>query len=423
MAFGLLLFYTALLFVRPMEWVPWMLGWNILDYVAVAALVATLATLLNRDWKLEKAPQNWLMLGLFFACLMSHVRHTYLAALIETFQTFGKIVLFYFLISINVNTLRRVRLLIGVVVAGCLFMTLHGILQWHTGMGFGGQPPLIVQETKRVVAFGFFHDPNDLALMLVTILPFLVSKVFARGTAVLSRVLALAAITPMVYCIFLTNSRGGWLALGAMAVAYAALHLPRKRGIVLGAIAFVAVMALGPSRMGTLTADERAGRGRLVAWADGNRMLKQWPIFGAGKGRFTEFSEDSRVAHNSFVHCWAELGLFGYFFWLGLIVACLKDGLGLAKISSENPETQEISRLARAGVAALVGFLAAAFFLSRTYIYPLYILFGLFAALRSIHETDFGRPESAFVRHDLRYVLIAELATIPGLYVLMRFLW
>jgi len=113
--------YVALLFVRPMEWVPWMLGWPILDYVAIAAIVATLLTLVNTDWQLQKAPQNWLMLGFFFACLMSHVRHTYLAALIETFQTFGKVVLLYFLISINVNSLRRVRLLIGVVVAGCLF--------------------------------------------------------------------------------------------------------------------------------------------------------------------------------------------------------------------------------------------------------------------------------------------------------------
>ncbi len=143
----------------------------------------------------------------------------------------------------------------------------------------------------------------------------------------------------------------------------------------------------------------------------------------AGKGRFTEFSDSGRVAHNSFVHCWAELGLFGYFFWLGLIIASLKDGWAIGKITSEEPDAQEMSRLAKAGIASMAGYLAASFFLSRTYVHPLYIFFGLFAAFRSIYERDVGPLASGFVKGDCKYVVAVEVLSIPALYVLIRILW
>jgi len=322
-------------------------------------------------------------------------------------------------------------------ILGCLFMAAHGILQAHTEahIGFGGGNENSEQYSKAIVtqgaegdivrvrAFGIFHDPNDLALMLVAVLPFLFSTVMSADAAGPRRVLSLGATVPILYCIYLTNSRGGWLALGVMAVAYSCLHLRNKKaGVALAVVCFAAIIALGPSRMRTMSMDEPAARNRVMAWGAGNAMLKQWPIFGAGKGRFTEFADDSRVAHNSFVHCWAELGLFGYFFWVGMIVASLKDGRALGRISSEEPEAREMARLGKAAMASLVGFLAASFFLSRTYIMPLYLLFALFACLRAMHERDYGPLESGFVMRQWRYVFAAELLSIPALYVMMRFL-
>ena len=423
MAFALTLIYVALLFFRPMEWMPGLLGLEVLDYVAGAAIVASLFVLPQGNWKLSKAPQNLLMLGFFAACLLSHVRHAYLEAFNHTFQTFGKIVLLYFLISMNVNTLRRLKLILGVMIAGCLFMALHGILQWHTGAGFGGQAPLYLPyyDETRVLAFGFFNDPNDLALMLVVILPFLINAVHRRGTAFPWRIANLVFIAAVSYCIFRTSSRGGWLAFGAMLAAYFCITFARKKlGIVVGTLAIVMLFVVAPSRMQTTSTEEGSARGRLRAWIDGNSMLKANPVFGAGKGRFTEFAEESRVAHNSYVHCYAELGLFGYFIWLGLLMACLKDAWHIGKIKSPDPAQQELSRLARVSISALLGYMAAAFFLSRTYIPPLYILFAMFAAIRSIQDRDFGPVEGWFVKKDLRLVAAAVPLSIICMYIFVR---
>ena len=423
MAYFALLLYTAILFIRPQEWVGFMKGWPILDFVVGFAILAWLGHLLRREWSVKDAPQNWLMLGLFVAVIMSHVRHTYMAATIESFQSFGKVVLIYFLMVSVLTTKKRIKGMIAVIVIGCLFMSLHGILQAHTGLGFGGAKPLIREDMVRVRAMGIFHDPNDLSLMLVSVMPFLVSVFLNRESAVPARALCGAALIPMLYCVYLTNSRGGWLALAVTAGVYAYMRLPYKKlGMALGVLALPAVVVLGPSRVETIGSQDGSIEGRVAAWGYGNYMLKQWPIFGAGKGRFTEFSDDGRVAHNSFVHCYAELGLFGYFFWIGLIMASLWDGYTLSKAEFEDEENQDLSRLGEAGVAGLIGFLAAAFFLSRTYIIPLYLLFALMAALRSVADKEEQKLPERLTRAKTKYVAAAELTSIPAFYVMVRIL-
>jgi len=421
--FALVMIYVGLLFFRPMEWVPGLIGLDILDYVAGLTLLATLAELPRAEWSLKRAPQNWLILLFFIATLMSHVRHTYFAAFIDTLTTFGKIILLYYLISINTNTIRRLKYLITMIAAGCIFMAIHGILQWHAGAGFGGQPPMYLPyyDETRVIAFGFFHDPNDLALILVVILPFIINTIHRPGVFPPKRFLSLLCAIAITYCIFRTNSRGGWLALGAMLAAYFCVIFAKKKlGIIVGTIAVVLLLVVAPSRMQTTSAREGSAHGRLRAWIDGNTMLKHNPLFGAGKGRFTEFSERSKVAHNSFVHCYAELGLFGYFIWLALFIASLKDAWRISKVKSDDPEQQDLSRLARVSIPALLGYMAAAFFLSRTYIPPLYILFALFAAIRGIQDRRFGPVDGAFQTKDLRLAAVAVPVSIVALYITVR---
>jgi len=435
LAYAALLLYMAILFVRPQEWMPLVRGFPILDWVVGLAVVTWLGHRMESDWKAKEAPQNYLMLGLFFAALMSHVRHTFFSQLIATFQGFGKVVILYFLIVSLVNSTRRARQLIFVMILGSLFQAAHAYLQWQRGYGFGGDflefRPVYYMGLVRVRGLGFFHDPNDLALMLVAILPFLFVKIVGRSAGMISRVTSLLACVPLVWCIYQTNSRGGWLAFGIMVLAFVYLHLRSKVfGVALAVVALLALVSLGPSRVEGLNVSDDSAHARLVSWGDGNRMLKRWPIFGAGKNRFQEFSSSGLVAHNSFVHCWAELGLFGYFFWLGLVLGSLKDGYALGKVLREGhgpaeedekrAEAAELTEMGRAGAASLVGFLAAALFLSRSYVLVLYVLFALLTALRVIYEKRIGELPGCFVPRDLKLVLAAELVSVPALYVFIR---
>jgi O-antigen ligase len=101
-----------------------------------------------------------------------------------------------------------------------------------------------------------------------------------------------------------------------------------------------------------------------------------------GSGFFLD--HHPHVAHNSFVQCFAETGLVGYFLWLGLIAVSLSQLTTLAD-SATDPAW---SRWARAVRLSLLAFLFAALFLSRTTSPMLFFLLSLPAALCGMAERN-----------------------------------
>ena len=425
MAYASLIIYVLVLFIRPQEWVPGILSLNIIVWIAGFAVLATVLGMADNKWRFKNAPQNGLVFGFFVAVLVSNLlcfeSPLNLHPTLFAFTNFGKIVFFFYLISINLQTVRQVRGLIAVLIIGCLFMAIHGILQIHSeaGTGFGGQLPLNEHGIMRIQAFGFFADPNDLALALVVALPFVANVIHRPGSSAPVRLLCLAIAGTLGYAIYLTQSRGGWLALAITTMCYLLLNFRMKKiAVVMGILMTVGLMLLAPGRVasGSMTGEDESARGRMVAWTDGNRMLKRSPFFGVGYERFTDFSEGNKVAHNSFVHCYGELGLFGYFFWLALLFASAKDCVALGKdVTSEDPKRREFGRLGRVMLASFIGYLAAAVFLSRTYTPLLFLMFGLIAGLHAAYERQFGALKGAMLRSDLKYVLLIESDQHPVL--------
>ena len=121
-------------------------------------------------------------------------------------------------------------------------------------------------------------------------------------------------------------------------------------------------------------------------------MLKYSPLWGVGFGSFADVN--GLVAHNSFVHCYGELGLVGYFAWLGAILATFwyLERISATEAGPEGPT--ELARWARALSLSLVAFLAGALFLSRTYSVSLFLLVGLGTALAGVALDTSEEPES-----------------------------
>ena len=166
MAYASLIVYVLILFIRPQEWVPGMLSLNIIVWLAGFAVFATLLGMANNKWRFKNAPQNGLVFGFFVAVLVSNLlcfeSPLNLHPTLFAFTNFGKIVFFFYLISINLQTVRQVRGLIAVMIIGCLFMAIHGILQIHSeaGSGFGGQLPLNEHGITAHSGFRLFRGPE-----------------------------------------------------------------------------------------------------------------------------------------------------------------------------------------------------------------------------------------------------------------------
>ena len=79
--------------------------------------------------------------------------------------------------------------------------------------------------------------------------------------------------------------------------------------------------------------------------------------------------------------CFAETGLVGYFLWTAMLLTTFVQVRALRRPDEDHQTDPEIRRWATGLQYAMIGFVTAAFFLSRTFVPLLYLLIGLSAAL------------------------------------------
>jgi O-antigen ligase len=286
----------------------------------------------------------------------------------------------------------------------------------------GAEPVAPVPVIRRMRSLGFLQDPNDLAQLLAGILP-LVFLEWRRHRAVRNSFLVLAPAALVLGGIFLTRSRGGLVAVAAMAL-FAAFHFGNRIVSSLVAVATGAGLIVGLAPLRSYVLRDESSLGRVEAWYQGLQMLKGSPLWGVGYGNFTDYN--NLVAHNSYIHCLAELGVVGYSFWVGMIIVTFHDLRSLyRKPRSEEPRVPEpldgeLRRWATASALALVGFLAGAFMLSRTYSPTFFIFLALPTALADVARRG-GRPVAPLSPLGWAFaVAAAEVVTVAVVYGMVR---
>jgi len=341
-------------------------------------------------------------------------------------------VIIYFLCVSSVTSLKRLKATMWVLVLLTMVLAIQGIVQFYTGVGLGGQ----VMVHGRIRSIGIFSDPNDLALTFVIIIPILLYHIFGRFS-IFTKILSSTFAGAILYAIYLTNSRGGMLSLAAVCCFYAVKKYSKIAGIVVSVLIIVAMIAAGPSRFSELTGEDDSSQGRIDAWREGIYMLRSNPIFGIGYGMFTEYHH--LTAHNSFVLVIAETGILGAFFWVGVIYFSVKslfttqsegkkihqlidysdwDTGHKEQLKMQTKDFVEISNLLQ---ASFVGFMASAFFLSRSYNILLYILVGLATALYKIKKREWEDENKAFRTYDIIAISSIVIFLLSMIYMIVRF--
>jgi O-antigen ligase len=227
-----------------------------------------------------------------------------------------------------------------------------------------------------------------------------------------------AAAGALVYGIYLTRSRGGALALVMVLWRFAAGRVGRVPALVLLVALGAGALALDfGGRSLSVQPDESASE-RLVAWTEGLEMLKAQPILGVGYGQFLD--HHTLTAHNSLVLCFAETGLLGCFFWVGLFVVTLLELRGLKSLSGDEPFDDLARQWAEGLQLSLIGFMVAAFFLSRTFVPTLYLIIGLSAALAAVARGANRSVTLPALPELVTLVLGCELGGIAVVYTIVK---
>ena len=386
---GLLLF-VALLYVRPEEGFPALNGLHLALTTALVTLTGLIGQkVMNRE-KAIRTPLNGMMMCFGGIVVVSTLGGGQTS---DAAQDMLKLIALVLLTLNLVRTRGQYRGLVSAILIFTAYLAFYSIFLYLQGGGVKDH------DVMRSKATGIFGDPNDLAAAMDAGLALCLARIARAHWGM--RLVYLAMSGLMMWAVLLTNSRGGLLALILMLSVFLLVFTRGKAGaLFLAAVIAVGMLKFGPSRMSQMDSSEDSANSRLVFWANGVEHLLQSPLTGVGYGNFPNINGGT-TAHNSFVLCFTELGLPGVFCWVGCLYYCFQnapdpdgrsrirqqadrappsaagDGEGAARSKPVPPE-RDVDFYDRNGARlALVGFLGAAFWLSRTYVPNLYLLVSL----------------------------------------------
>ncbi|MEK7702455.1 MAG: O-antigen ligase family protein [Nitrospirota bacterium] len=426
MAYILLLFYTALLYIRPQDIyavpgeVP---AFSMLTVAAGFLFFFAMVTRKLNPQSLLGSPQNKLIVLFLVAIALSHLAQFRFMGAWQNILFFINVVVLFLLITCVLDTHQKIKGYITLLVLLTLFLAYQGILQSETGTAWGGHPPFIHNGEVRVQWIGTFSDPNDFALALVIMVPPLLFIVVSKRVF-FQKGLAVFLLFVFIYAIFLTRSRGGYLSLAGVFFLFFAMRYRGIKFAIMGMIALSSILMLAPPRlMASLTGGSFVDYGRVDAWSAGLQMIKSHPLFGVGRGRFDELHD--LAAHSAFVQVLAETGILGSFCWIGLFYITLRDIYQTHQFKSlgqlEDPYDMDETGVSL--LIALFGFLLGAFFLSKAYTVLPFILIATWVATARQIERENEGLKFRFKRQDTAHILGLVIGLIVFLYISVRFFW
>ena len=246
--------------------------------------------------------------------------------------------LFYFLLRVSAPSKGQLWRVIDALVLAATLVALIGLYQYFF------TTDIITAEGVRRIR-GLYGSPNNLSLFLDRIVPVLAAVVlFARQPW--RRIAYALCSLPVLFCLYLTYSRGAWL-LGLPA---AALFIGLLRGrkalwislAVIGIIALSLLPLIGTERFTSLL-DTQGGTTffRLKLWQSSLNMVKDHPLLGVGLDNFlyqyrTRYvlpeawqELDLSHPHNIVLDYWTRLGILGVLALVWLEGAFFVKGLRL----------------------------------------------------------------------------------------------
>lgn len=325
---GGLLIFSTLLFFRPQDQIPALGAMHISDLAAVVGLGTMIFLRVSRGESATRVTPELIGLAALVGAMVASVpTSTWPGGSVEELITFLKVGAIFLLMVNTVTSPRRIERITWVIILAFGYVCTRAVLDYMSGVN------LVEGNRIRGVLGGFFANPNDLALNIVTFLPIGFMYIKRRGP-LLKRAVTLGVVLLMCATLVFTKSRSGMVGATAMILVFAVVSRSVTPATVLAAV--VGGMALVPILPATfwdrMTSIADASKDPTGSREERRMLLERsWqafldhPITGVGAGQFKHYrtgdqSETWRVTHNAFTQVAAEIGVFGLIAFVYLIV-------------------------------------------------------------------------------------------------------
>ncbi len=313
------------------------------------------------------------------------------------FMYFNYLPLFFTTICV-VDTYERLRNTLLAAIAGELLTSLYVIREFQASGGTILRPGYIA------------GDANYFATCLLLVLPMTAYFVKIKGSP-WRRWFCAGSLVIMLVAFTLASSRGGLVGLCAVILYMIVCSGQARRGAVAIAILLLPMLLFSPASplqrmLHPDYGDYVGAQVRREFWSVGLDIISNHPLTGIGLGNFTahsvsEVAEDFKgIACNTFLEVAAELGVPGFLAYCAVVTGAL---FSAGKLRSRGNRTGDIrlQYIGQAMQAGLLGFAAAAVFVSAEYQKPFWIMAALTATvptlLRDIRDESSNLQQASAV--------------------------
>jgi len=386
-AFALLLIFTILVYLRPQDHFTFLVPLRLPLFTSVSALILLffsssqkqiMGFVSGREIKTFFLLTIVVLIAIPFSVWPGGTTRF-------VYETYIRLIILYFLIVTTVNSINRLKVLIGLVVILSVFLALDAAYKYIIGDFTRGR--------VYGMGSGLFSDPNDLALGLVMAMPFSF-YICVSQRKVWKKFIFGALFFIILYATITTYSRAGFLGIIVVGSLIFWDLLKRKKTIILMVVmsCIFIVYAIAPpgytDRIYTIfyTDEDRTGSAqeRLFILETGWEAFKQRPLLGAGLSSFEvmyyEISKESggwKASHNTYLQVLVETGILGFSLFILLIYYGFNNLNIVRKTLVKNgSDVENLSFYAEAARVSFCGFLIVAFFLSQAWTLHLYYLLG-----------------------------------------------
>lgn len=259
----------------------------------------------------------------------------------------------------------------------------------------------ITGQTNDYRSAGPIGDPNYYAQVMGVLVPLSLER-FIRERRPILRGVALWALIASVFAVFLTYSRGGFIAMAIALIAYFIIYPPKVYYIPVAILGGLLLMTLAPpmyfdrilsltelfNPKGGLMVEDYALRGRASENLAALEMVKAQPLFGVGFSNFSflfnQYSKQAglalvateRAAHNLYLEVVAETGLVGFAVFMTMLYTSFRM-IYRAWVVFVRTKSRDYAGMAASFGVALLGYLVAAFFIHNAFPRYFYLMIGL----------------------------------------------
>jgi O-antigen ligase len=419
--FALFILVTAILFIRPTDFVPGLEGANLYLVAIVPCIILSWHKLVPQlsGAGLRERPVFVFGIGILLLAIASCLLRGQFDTGVDFTGGFLKILTLYLLLLAQVDSPGRLKLFLGCLVGIILVPILLAVLNYHDVITIPAFRTSINNnsgDVRRLGATGNFGDANDVCEILNCALIFSLYGLLDRGGG-LARVLWLAPLALFAHALSLTHSRGGFLgSVVGMAVLFRSRFRGVKSLVLAGAVAGL-MFVLFEGRQTSLSTSSGTSQQRIQMWDACFEMLKGSPLIGVGldgvRGR------TGLIAHNAFVQISAELGLLGGTFLFGQYFWCLSNLAKLGPKRSTLPDP-ELRRLQPFLLAALASFATSEMSLTNAVCPTTYVMFGLATVFIRLADPSPPLPDLLLNPTLVRRIFVSSGLFLLGLYVFVR---